>query len=465
MRPKLCLGVIYNPVSKAQNLSSAERKPRLREANHMRSLISSHRPVHLLLATLLLSGAVAHAETPSPSVIELELGATARITSDGTPALLAIRDLEEITGRSRDKCILAIGDDATMRDPRDESLVEISGSGELGFAKNRNWIGLRPQNRGIDCGRLQEREWITLGLGSSIPENKLIESATFSLRLKGSVHIDIEATTAGGNADSYQVRSGTAVVENVGSSTGDGGVFNCPIRPDSAPDDEASCKFTIDQGFYGAFTLTTRSGEWSLGNGTTSFRLGEALNCGESLTTDFPGGDGVVTLTRLDNAEEAETCSPIPATLRWNAQQGANEFEFLADYSDQSSATFFWEVEWPEEAPNGAERPAPMEEPFTDESFPDEFKRTFTSQIRPTLQRFRDDDEQFFIDMCRGTTTRDEEGNFLAHEGDFPDLSSAPGTQYACWLTRSIEHRDGNKIRVTETGYLQGDWVATRTLQ
>ena len=423
----------------------------------------------LQLSALLLGTLAGFALAEQPAPLTIEFGNPSQVAFGNKS--LPIRNLSTVTGNSnRDNCVLAIGDTPTFKQPIDDSLLAIAASSgaTLGYFAEKGWIGIRQSGRGVPCGRVSEGQSIFLSVGTDEDISSLaIEKATFGVNVKGDVVIDILATAGEESADRYQVRTGRSTETAPPSGLKQVFLF-AEGRADSGPDSEADYTFTIE-GSYDTFKLTTaNSGQWSLGSRTTTFELAipkTPFACGETREAAFSGdqGDGLVRFTRLDNIDGVE-CDDILASLVFRLSRDGNEAEFVldGDYGLQQPS-FLWEVTWPEEDVS-MRRPQPPAVTVGDGAF-----KTVTALIEPTRQQFLPTDATFFIDMCLGDPIFDE-GGFVGFSEDdrstFPDLSpTSEGTQYACWLTRSLEYRGGDKVQVSETGYLQGDWTATRALR
>lgn len=415
--------------------------------------------------------------------LALEFGSTDRIRyqpADGSAAqVVAIADLRNFTNSPRDACKLALG---PYPDGQDDSLLSLSalGTGTLGFNAQKDWIGIREQKRGVDCGRFVDGQGIVIGVGSA-PELqglKVIRS-DLGFTVKKSAALTIVAAAGGRETARFEVRSGTAVVQNEGSAPagvsgwnqqpGTEHIFNCNPSSDSGPDVDATCAIPALEAVWDTLTLRTKQGnlgEWSLGAATSTFQLAQVagvLTCRETTIVAFDAdSDGMAQLRRLDNID-GSACVAIPYSLSF----GGQTVSFLADYLGQDeSVAFEWTVRW---APEALARPVDA---------------AAIVSIPVTTQQFRSVDPTFPNDLCVGTPQYDADGvltGVTAPVSGFPDMSAdqvvdgvvqvtgLPGVQYGCVLNRTIDYLgelDGNpqyeRIQLEESGYLQGDWLNSR---
>jgi hypothetical protein len=419
--------------------------------------------------------------------LRIEFGATDQlryVPESGPEIVVPFYNLRDATGSPRDDCTLAVGD---YPDGRDTSLLAISGGDRstVGFNVQKDWIGIREQKRGVDCGRVVAGQGLTIALGDDEALSGLmVTSAVLELSVKKNVVIDIAVSADGAAVEHYQLRTGFSVVSGEGQAPeGESGwttlpgtehIFNCRPRSDSGPDVDSSCRVAGLQGFWDTIELTTapgNEGEWSLGSGTTVFQLTAVdgvLDCGETtIVAEDLASDGLVQLRRLDNID-GTACVAIPYTLSF----GDQTVTFLADYLGQDeSVAFEWMVTWAEEA---LVRP---------EADADEPLASALALIPVSIQQFRDVDPVFPLDLCVGTPQY-EDGlltGVVPPASGFPDMSpdqevngepieGLPGVQYGCLLTREIDYLgelDGNdayeRIQLRESGYLQGDWISSRS--
>lgn len=438
------------------------------------------------LAGWLLAGSMVQAASlPSVGTVTLEFGSTDQIRYEpaaGAGFVVPIFDLRKLTGSPKDACALAVGSDPAAADVR---LLRFAPSGRnsLGFNSQKDWIGIREQKRGVDCGRVVAEQGISLSLGDHVDLAGLkVVDTVLELNVKKSVVIDVSMQTEGEPAGFVQIRSGFAVVPGEGQppagasgwvvAPGTENIFNCNPSADSGPDSDASCRIEGLAGIWDTLQLSTtpgNTGEWSLGAGTSVFHLGRVdgiLDCQETtIVAEDPDSDGSVQLRRLDNID-GSACVAIPYTLSF----GNQTVTFLADYLGQDeSVAFEWMVTW---APEALVRPDGPDDPSALESIP------------VSMQQFRDVDPAFALDLCVGTPQYGLDGLLTGVDeptSGFPDMSpdqeedgilqveGLPGVQYGCLLERDIDYLgelEGNsayeQVRLRESGYLQGDWISSR---
>jgi hypothetical protein len=406
--------------------------------------------------------------------------AQVRLVSEGTDAATQV-----LTRKGLFNCGLAT----------DGRLLGFSGSQSVGFFPlwHKGSIGIKGSSQGATCGQVRNGQFLKLQLGSDprVAQQKVVE-AELSLVIHRNVRIRIEASDGGKVVRTFEVRSGSYAKQAV--SPGAVGL-NCPNRWPH------TCKIRLEgeDGLrWDALKLSTaaqntgESGAWSIGGGASRFKLldfapeGE-FDCGD---TDVEAG-GV--LRRLDDVEGPEgDCTKLPYQLEFDGETLA----FLADYGVLEAGTepaFAFDVEWRTELVTG---PTPQAVPYVPGDNPPSLPETFAQQVPFSVQWFGLSPgaepppgvTPYLIDYCPGQPVYTDgvltgltlpAGFDDAPEGS-NDMSDLDGFQFGCLVARAIEIVDPQScgieppqmvapnqlcVRVKESGYLRGDWTATRTLR
>jgi hypothetical protein len=268
------------------------------------------------------------------------------------------------------------------------------------------------------------------------------------------------------------------------------------IVPGSSPvpvDANGTYRVTISEVEFDALEFSSTQASFEFANLAVSPAFDGELGCRDAETE--PGS----TLRRLDDVglgDDDECAPPIPSRLDFD---GAT-LRFLADYAVLGDAepAFAFDVAWRTEWVEGVATQQAI--PYTGVNPP---SVPTTAQAAPlSVQWFgasAEPEEPHLLDYCPGTPeyavdesgkpVLDAEGNPVLVGLTFPagfvttanDMSSdLPGFQYGCLIRRDVEILEDTGacpelpeqapanpicIRVRESGYLRGDWTATRTLR
>jgi hypothetical protein len=396
---------------------------------------------------------------PDEGVLRLQLGDVDRLTwvtpsTTDVDIYQTIHDLRDLTGRARDKCILAV-----IPDEKPPNLVKFTAgvptSNQPGIFGDSIGVfsgGSGTAARGVDCGRAGVNESLTLKLASAV-SGRVARRAELDVEVKQNARIRAIARLGANISSTWELRSGGGIVPGEGSSTPGDPIFNCSAVSDSGPDAGAAdnCRWVID-GVWDSLELVTLAGEWSLEGGSdwggqananrTDIYLTRAsgiLDCGASTIT---AGDGTVSASitglRLPNAT-GTACVPIPYLL----DATENSVRFEKDLFGQTDAAIIFTIEWLQEAA----------------VFP----------IAPTVQFFGASTTPVPIGLCVGTpnpggdpfNTTDLDITAFVPSAIDQD-PTLPDIQYGCLLSETTDYVGTDLIKVTQLIYLRGDWAANR---
>ena len=404
----------------------------------------------------------------SGGTLFLNLGASDNFTWSKTGSVENVYDLRDLTNKSADACKLQLGT-LPPQPPQPQLMLVTATSGTTngtpGFNGQKNWMGVREQSRGIDCGRVSPGQALTLSLGQALAGYGI--SDTFlQVNAKQNVVVKAVATYKGKNPQYFWLETGLSAVDPVGPNQKviDGKTVTVNVSvcsqgiSDSSPDVAANCTWHF-AGLYDVVTLANaNNGAWSIASsasGPSKFSLVKAdgiLDCNDTTITATSGANSaIVQGTRLINTDNS-ACVPIPYTLtssQCTVQNGLNtacntEFKYDALGQNQVLA-FFFTWSWPLEQ-------------LTPISSVPKTKVTFSSGNITTL------------DTCSGSTANYQGSTFLSltpPSGGFLDQDGAgpntplPGVQAACLLRREVQ-QSGAGIFVNEDGYIQGDVAFSR---
>jgi hypothetical protein len=316
--------------------------------------------------------------TPTGGWLTVETGTVNQVAydanHDGTP--------ESVQPLTSSGCILST----------DQSLLKISGyvSGNptpTGFQGGD--LGVADRATGQTCAQVNaplERLDLQLALGKPVAS-----SASLDMELKGSVRVLATATLKGQVVGQYELRSGdqattkvplpggatptTVVVCNVGDSSGED-----RARTTSETSPRGHCRWPIsspswlgaDDGiFFDTLSLQALKGAFSLDGGGDGLLPGappapfpgkpslfeiapDIIGCGQTGDT-LPGSLTApqVTVTRIGNANAAESCLPLAYTLT----NGPGFTRFLKPQNVQTSSQFVVNVSWTVPAGSPAQLP------------------------------------------------------------------------------------------------------------
>jgi hypothetical protein len=425
----------------------------------------SWRAALVAVALSLVSGAT-WAQLPAGGTLYLELGAVDQFRWVGpgaTPETLtqSIKDMRDITGKSNDACKLALASS-----PQLATLT--SASGTVGFNNQKDWIGVREQSRGVDCGRLVSGQSITLALGSAL-SGYAVSSSTLEINAKKNAVVRA-IVSAEGSSKTFVLKTGLSATGTPGPNE----QFCFPGVSDSSPDSRANCAWSFG-GPWTSVTFVTDAGEWSLASGTSasSFTLIEfsgLLGCPSIGGEEIPevlGPNGLRTSGyRLENAadplieEPTPSCVVVPyvysatcpAELNLPPETACTNFTY--DPLNQGThMAFYFRWNWPPEAvPAGG-----------------------IDDLEETLQFFLNGNSiGVELDICPEIRPMFEDPNntpddptddvFLGVDPDYPPAdqdTTVPGTQAGCLITRQVI-QNGIEVLVVEGAYVQGDYLARR---
>lgn len=457
----------------------------------------------LLLFTGVLAFGTAAAVTPTGDRIEIQFGSVDRVALFEGPVAQPVKVQGILGGSAPAKCEL-------RRPAGAADLIDFHVPAGLtpGFFDKQDLLGIREVSGGVPCGRVgADGQFLKLTLGDDVPALRLVVGTTLNFNIRNNVLIRIEANGPFGTSV-YEVRSGSyrTGAPSSGPIAPDG-VFNCGPKE--------SCRVQLEGAAWSELTLTTandqagKAGEWSLGSGNSVFMLGEVETIGcTGSDDDLVEADNVVLRRLVDldlftNEPNAADCRPLPYRVGFNGR----EFQFLVDYSvldydgdgvPDRDPTFELIVNWAEER---VALPAPPIVVYPDEGCSADpvgsepaCPPTVTSSVGLSWQQFLPEDftfggvtypadDAYFIDACLGQPTY--EGGVLTGliledplEPDPRDMSSFPGLQYGCYLSRQIDvlsqlesalcpvTESGDPasicIRLTEVIYVRGDYFGSR---
>ncbi|MCZ6656906.1 MAG: hypothetical protein O7C67_06385 [Gammaproteobacteria bacterium] len=442
-------------------------------------------------------------------VITIEFGADDRVRY--TPGALAYQ--KDTIANLRDSTRSPKDDGRLFNEGRVILFGQFGGT-SVGFNDGKDWVGVFLKKKGVDVGRVGPGHSLILSLGPHVDgEGLAVVGTTLGLTFKQNATVNILAENAGEIIAEVTIRSGNAVVSNVGhpppdvtntaSWNIDGAnalIHNCNEGPDSQPDSGTMCMRELF-GIPGWTTLTMTTindGTWSLGSGTSTLQLANIdglLDCQQTtITASDPNSGAVGFLHRRENTNGGQ-CTPIPYSLSLDDQQ----LVFLADYLGQLAA-FDTHVEW-EPITVSALRPSlpvvrEADDGIDDDGEPpdDTQAQTTFARLPLSFQQFLPTDPEYYFDVCVGTPNYEDfpDGDTTEDPNDeiplgglielvpptdgFPDMSALDGTQYGCLLKRIVKYietdpepddGDGDMdqpdtVRIIEDGYVQGDWRLSR---
>ncbi len=405
----------------------------------------------LLAGVILLNGTASGQSTTTPplglpdeGVLRLQLGAVDRFLWDHpvNPDLSqSIHDKRDLTGKSQDKCLLALGTETP--------LVSMAATGGVpGIAFDAIGVfggGSGSSARGVDCSRVGAGESLSISLAGALA-GRQVWRTELDIEVKQNARIRATASL-GAQSTVFELRSGGSIVSGQGSSTPGSPIFNCNAASDSGNDSGPSdnCRWLFG-GLWDSLKLETLAGEWSLEGGAdfadalsnnSLFFLTRAsgvLSCGEDTITVGDGsGSALATGTRLANADGSQ-CVLIPYLL----ESSGDLVSFQKDLATQTAAAFVFHITWTQESA----------------VFP----------IPPTLHDFGVGGYgPFALGLCVGTPNYDPNGDLISLDGPLPDLvPTLPGIQYACILQETTTYTDTDTIQVRQDVYVEGDWVISR---
>lgn len=262
------------------------------------------------------------------------------------------------------------------------------------------------------------------------------------------------------------------------------GASNCATAAVTSSSNGVASLTSLTAGLSPATCVLTASAP---GYGSVNSNSFQVLSLSGDLACGDEDAETGASLRRLFNAtgEEGVDCTEIPYSLEFDGQT----VTFLADYSvlpENVEPAFAFELPWRAEY---VAVPAHLPIPYVANNNPPALGGTFVQAVPLSTHKFDDGDARFLLDFCPGQPQYD--GNdvftglvlpvdFDASEGGDNDLSALPGFQYGCLIERKVEIvPDGEScptspdetganaicVKVTETGYLRGDWTSTRTLR
>jgi hypothetical protein len=214
------------------------------------------------------------------------------------------------------------------------------------------------------------------------------------------------------------------------------------------------------------------------------------LACGKSKDAE---GASLRRLNDVDAALPEECADPIPSRLDFDGET----LTFLADYNvlEGAEPAFAFDVDWRTEWVEEVALPQAI--PYlTGNPNPPLNAPTASQGAALSVQWFGASalpDEPYLLDSCPGNKVFEQPADPSADPVlvavEFPpgfdtvdgpnDMSDLPGFQYGCLVSREVElvedaaecvaedkpTPNATCVRVKESGYLRGDWTATRTLR
>jgi hypothetical protein len=417
-----------------------------------------------VLAGVFVGAQVAWADLPSGGTVYIKLGYVDMVKwvkPDHTIVTQFIKDKRDLTGSSKDACALALG--------QPELLTITSPQGKtVGFNKQKNWIGIRDQSKGVDCGRLVPGQTIKLALGSYLPPNVVVRSTELQVNAKKNAVIRA-VVSANGQTQTFKLRTGLSATGQPGPNE----QFCFPGRSDSNPDSSANCTWKFN-GSWDEVTFFTDVGEWSIADGFSKFELIEftgVLGCDPANrdVVEIAGPDGLTSSGfRLGNVDDplvpgpAPECVVVPYVYEAECPEGLTLppdpvcTNFVYDPLNQgTNMTFFFQWNWPaEEVPaSGGIDAIPETLQFFLNGAPVGVELDICPEIRPQF-----DDN--------GTADDPTDDVFTGIDPAFPPADqepTVPGTQAGCLITREVI-QNGEQIRLIEGAYVQGDYVGSRSV-
>ena len=418
------------------------------------------------LAGLLVWGQASAAGLPTAGTVYLELGSVDRVRwvkTDDTSVTQSIADRRDITGASKDACALAMG--------TPELLTITSPQGKtVGFNKQKNWIGIRDQSRGVDCGRFVPGQSIKIALGSQLPAGAVVRHTRLEVNAKKNAVIRA-VLSANGQTQTFKLRTGTSASGQPGPNE----QFCFPGVSDSSPDSASNCTWEFG-GQWEEVTFFTDVGEWSIAAGTlpSAFELIEftgVLGCDPTNQTisEISGPDGLTSSGyRLDNVADplvpgpTPECVVVPYIYEAECPEGLTLppdpvcTNFVYDPLTQGThMAFFFQWNWPaEEVPASGGIDAI---PETLQFFLNGASVGVELDICPEIRPQFDDN---------GTPDDPTDDVFTGIDPAFPPADqepTVPGTQAGCLITRELI-QNGDQIRLIEGAYVQGDYVGSRSV-
>ena len=425
--------------------------------------------VLVALAGVFFGLQAASAGLPDGGTITLTLGTTDQIqwVTGSTTLTQAIKDKRDVTGASKDACALAL--------VGPELLTITSPQGKVvGFNNQKDWIGIRDQSRGVDCGRSVTGQTLKIALGSQISANLVVRRTSLKINAKKNAIIRA-VVNLNGSTQTFTLKTGLSAT----------GQPNPPFLQfcnagvsDSSPDSNANCPAWEFDGAWKDITFYTDAGEWSLASGSSTFSLAEfsgLLGCDASnrdideiMATNGLTSSGY----RLGNVADPQLSEPTPSCVivpyvftatcpaGITVPPGSVCTNFVYDPLNQGThMAFYFQWKWPPEA-------FPLSGDIDD--------------IRETLQFFLNGNTVGFeLNLCpeirpqfddAGTpddptddvfTGIDPNPLYAPHDQD--TSLGAPGTQAGCLITRDVIH-SGTRVLLIEGAYVQGDYVGSRSV-
>lgn len=329
----------------------------------------------------------------------------------------------------------------------------------------------------LNASSAADREFLYVRLGGSItfdlmtPANGAVPAATASL-LWGSpdTHNKLEL-----------LREGSVVATIIPGAAGAGVPANSNF----------TYLVTISDIVFDTLVFSASGTSFEFANLAATPEFTGELGCGDAETA--PG----TTLRRLNDlgVESAAGCAPpVPSRLDFDG----STLTFLADYEVLEGAEpafafdVAWRTEWVEEIPPPLAIPHTVGGPNPPPATP-----TAAQAVSLSVQWFglsAVPERPYLLDSCPGNPIfapqPDLNGNPVLVALEFPagfvddadgvnDMSDLPGFQYGCLISRDVElvedatecsasekpSPNATCVRVKESGYLRGDWTATRTLR
>jgi hypothetical protein len=355
-----------------------------------------------------------------------------------------------------------------------------SPSGAIGWRPQDARIGVNGVSSGEPCTQIRDGQSIKLALGTMLQtQGQQVVSATVMTVVENKpADLVVTARLAGGSESPvhhFEQECGVGSCE-----------IDLPRVPGKVWDELSISVAAKPTGESGTLSLT--DAEFEL----LPFVPEGDLACNEGDT------EGGATLRRLDDIDlaagngESKACEKL---LPYRLDFDGSTLAFLVDYSviagDEVEPTFAFEVTW-----NTEWVPAPFPsavEYYPGFNPPSSPQTTIVQSVPLSVQQFLETDELYLLDMCPGepefgpidpNDTESEIGligmafpaDFNDSEGGPNDMSTFTGFQFGCLADRKIEivsegdcpesaDSPGSVcVRVTETGFLRGDWTVTRAL-